>query len=515
MLAMTHSPWCLSSHSGAGWLVWLAPLLLACSSAPPQQSSSTGGTIVQAGQSSTLSTGDGGSTASGPNAAGGQTHLPSGGGIGQTRTAGGGVGATSSMDAGGANVGAGTGALSSGGTSVRTTSTGGTANNTTAIGGSSTTRGGNGGASIANVGGTSVAGRNNGGTTAGGTTAGGRTSGGASGAGQGSGGQNVAGASPGVRIVGRTAAGTRGGTRFQWSGVSIQARFRGTQVSVQLDDGNNQNEFTIVIDGNVLNNVVTSSGKTSYQLASGLTNADHDLLIWRRTEAYYNPTEFLGLTDFGANGALLAAPPAPDRRIEIIGDSITCGYGNEGTPGCTGTKPENNYLAYGSVAARALGADLHTVAWSGIGMYRNYDQSGPSADAMPARYDSALPTVTGSSWDFARYSPQAVVINLGTNDFSTRGDPGKPYVDAYVQFVKHVRSVYPQAFIICIVAVTEATADINQVISTIKNAGDSQIEALDISVSSGGDGCDGHPNVAKHNAMGAKLAAEIRRVLNW
>jgi lysophospholipase L1-like esterase len=348
-----------------------------------------------------------------------------------------------------------------------------------------------------------TAGRNNGGATAAGGSAGGTA-----------GGQGVAGGNAAVRIVGRTAPGAKG-VRFEWSGVSIQARFHGTQVSIQLDDGGNQNEFAVVIDGKTMDNLVTSSGKTSYQLASGLTEADHELVVWRRTEAYYNPTEYLGLTDFGGNGALLPPSPAPERRIEIIGDSITCGYGDEGTPGCSGTKPENNYLAYGSVAARSLNADLHTVAWSGIGMYRNYNEDGPSADAMSSRYDTALPTVSGSTWDFSKFVPQVVVINLGTNDFSTRGDPGQPYVDAYVKFVQHVRSVYSQVYILCLIPVTDATTDVNKVVTTIKSGGDDQIEAFDINVTTGGSGCDGHPDIAKHAAMGAKLAAEIQHVMNW
>lgn len=321
-------------------------------------------------------------------------------------------------------------------------------------------------------------------------------------------------AEPGVRIVGRTADGAQG-PRFEWPGVSIEARFTGTQVSIELDDAGNENQFEVIIDGERLQKLVTAAGQTTYELASGLSDAEHDLVVWRRTEAYYNATEFLGLTDFGSGGALLAPPPARERRIEVIGDSISVGYGIEGTPECSGTQSnENNYLSYSSVAARLLDADLVTIAWSGIGMYRNYDEEGPSSDAMPARYDFALPT-SNTPWDFSQYRPDAVVINLSSNDYSTRGDPGQPYIDAYVEFLHHVRENYPDAYIFCLIQWSTSGPNTETVVATLQNEGDANIEAFDINVDTGENACEGHPDVEKAAAMGQKLADHMRTVLGW
>ncbi|HEY5960717.1 MAG TPA: SGNH/GDSL hydrolase family protein [Polyangiaceae bacterium] len=483
-----------------------------------------GGNANRGGASSTSTASRGGGSTTAPSS-GGTTSTslaPKGGTSAANTTAATNGGAPNS---GGTSV-ASSSASSSGGASTNTSGTGKgglggggvtTATSATANRGGAGNSGSNGGAhtgglssATASNAGSSSGGRSASGSGSGGQVNGGNSSGGFAGATAGRSGDGT----PGVRIVGRSMPGTKG-TRFGWSGVSIQARFRGTQVTIELDDAGNQNEFAVMIDGAMKPNLVTASGKTKYALATGLTDAVHDLLVWRRTEAFYNPTEFIGLSDFGATGALLAPNPAPDRRIEIIGDSITCGYGNEGTPGCTGTKPENNYLAYGSVAARLLNADLHTIAWSGIGMYRNYDEPGPSAGAMPTKYDLAVPTVSNSTWDFNQFQPQVVVINLGTNDFSTRGDPGQPYIDAYVKFLKHVRSVHQSAYIVCLIPVTAATTDVNQAVSTIKDGGDTRIESFDANATTGGNGCDGHPDVAKDNAMGEKLAAELKRVMTW
>ena len=328
---------------------------------------------------------------------------------------------------------------------------------------------------------------------------------------------------PGVRIVGRTVMGTSG-PRFEWPGVHIAARFQGTQVSVQLSDGNNQNEFEVIVDGTRLNKLVTKNGVSTYTLARGLANGPHDLVLWRRTESYYNATEFLGFTGWSAGGGLLPPAPAPDRRIEIVGDSISVGYGIEGTSSCTSGQLEtieNNYLAYGPVAARMLGADVVTTAWSGKGVYRNYSQPGPSSTdpTLPQLYDWTLAVEAAPAWDFAGYVPQAVVINLGTNDFSTMGDPGQPYVDALVAFEQHIRSKYPQAFIILAIqfkaASSDQAPDVASALSTIQAAGDTNVESFDLRPFSNSSGCQGHPDVAGGQAMGAALAAEIQRVMNW
>lgn len=226
-------------------------------------------------------------------------------------------------------------------------------------------------------------------------------------------------------------------------------------------------------------------------------------------------TTFSGFSNFGTGGALLAPSAPPDRRIEVVGDSLSAGAGVEGTS--TSCSPNidaftNNYLAYGSVAARTVSADLSTIAWSGIGVYRNYSSGSPT---MPQRYDYAVPN-DNSAWDFSKYQPQVTVINLGTNDFGS-GNPGQPYVDAYVAFVKHIRTKYATTkFILIDMYGGERLTAINNVVSTLKSGGESQVESLSFSsVPNNNTACNSHPNTAAQKAMGAILAARLKSLMNW
>ena len=283
---------------------------------------------------------------------------------------------------------------------------------------------------------------------------------------------------------------------------------------MNVNDGTNQNRFTVVVDEGAPTTITTTSGQTSLPLASGLANGPHDLVVWRNTEASIGVTQFTGLTGFGAGGMLSAPPAAPNRRMEVIGDSLSVGAGVEGDAACPGGIDAftNNYLAYGSVAARAVGADVVTIAWSGIGVYRNFD--GTTTNTMPVRYPFSIPN-DGTAWDFSRYQPDVDVINLGTNDFGP-GDPGVPYETAYEAFIETVRGKYANAYFILIdmyggIRLTR----INDVVAALKSGGESRVEALSVSSAQNNLGCNQHPNVAGQAAMGAVLTARLQSLLGW
>jgi len=339
--------------------------------------------------------------------------------------------------------------------------------------------------------------------------------GGLSGSGGGSGGSSVA---PGVRVVGRTVVGPGAGSRqYSWPGVNVQAGFTGTQISMMVNSASGNNRVTIVVDGDVPRTVALASGQSTVALASGLPNGNHEIIIWRNTEASPGGLlTFNGLTGFGGGG-LVAPASAPARRMEMIGDSLSVGAGVEGNATCTGgiDAYTNNYLAYGSVAARAVSADVVTIAYSGIGVYRNFNETTPTAASltMPRRYPYAIPDT--ALWDFSLYQPHVVVINLGTNDFGA-GDPGTPFETAYVSFVQSIRLKYPATYFILIdMYGGMRLTRLNNILATLKTGGESKVEVLSLNAVQNNLGCNQHPNIAGQQGMGNTLAARLRVLMGW
>lgn len=365
-----------------------------------------------------------------------------------------------------------------------------------------------------------------GGTSAGGSAGAGGGAGGASGSGGVAGGGGAAGAAgsggstgiPSVRFVGRSDEKSAGVTRFAWSGSGVAFRFNGTEASVEMDDP--AHYFTVVVDGAEKPRLATSSGQKKYVVAQGLPSGDHEVWLLRLTEASYGPTRFYGVDLAG--GTLLAPPPEAKRKLEVIGDSITCGYGNEGADQyCNfSADTENHYLTYGAIAARDLDADLVTVAWSGKGVVYNYgdDKTNP----LPSLYDRAIPTDAQSTWGFA-WQPDVVVVNLGTNDFSTGGDPtDAEFTGAYQTFLAHLRDKYPNAELIALIPTLLSGADlataksyIEKAVAARKSAGDGKVVAVTLAFTQTGWGCDWHPSAKTHESMGAALSAELKKLMGW
>jgi hypothetical protein len=208
---------------------------------------------------------------------------------------------------------------------------------------------------------------------------------------------------PAVHFIGRWEFGGRDGPRANWSSSGLAADFVGTQTSITL--GIFETDvmyFMVVVDGGAPTRFAGTNGRASYTLATGLPYGKHSVQVTAETEGQFGTVQFFGF-DFG-NGWLLP-PPHPKLRMEVIGDSISCGYGNIGTstvedadndysaPVCSfSTATESAYMAYSSVLARMFGAEVSNVCWSGRGVYEddNGDIDSPQFPQLPTVYRDAL-----------------------------------------------------------------------------------------------------------------------------
>ena len=95
------------------------------------------------------------------------------------------------------------------------------------------------------------------------------------------------------------------------------------------------------------------------------------------------------------------------------------------------------------------------IAHSGKGLVRNYgDEKSVSDvhDTMPGRFNRTLDSDSAQTWDSGSWKPDCVVINLGTNDFSTTPHPDKfAFWKGYKELISKIRYVYGHVPVFCVV----------------------------------------------------------------
>ncbi len=322
----------------------------------------------------------------------------------------------------------------------------------------------------------------------------------------------------GVRWVGRVDTTDPAAPRFSWSGTGFIAQFSGTALTARLVS-NAAVIFKAVVDGTPQPAFTAAAAASDYPLATALPAGAHTVELYRQTEGAQGYSQLLGLTV--GDGVLLDPPAGPQRLIEVIGDSISAGYGTLGTNADTNCFPtESHWDAYPAVMARALGAEVSTIAASGRGVFRNY--GGDSVDTVPMIYDRILANNNPPTWDF-HIQPHAVIINLGTNDVA-KGDPGMPFQDTYQTLLETVRGHYPDAYIVCTIGPLTSTAQSSALLGYIRaavqartDAGDTHVEVYSGIAPQTMDkwACQAHPNPAEQAIVAGQLADELRAKLGW
>jgi hypothetical protein len=321
----------------------------------------------------------------------------------------------------------------------------------------------------------------------------------------------------GVRWLGRVDASSPARVRFDWPGSGFEARFSGTALAVEIS-ASDPLVFLPIVDGQPGAVFTAMPGSRTYDVAPNLSPGPHTVALLRETEGQEGTSEVTKIAV--ANGSL-ATPPAPAARFfELYGDSISCGYGNLGPdPTCNfSIETESHYKSYGAVAARALGAEVSTIAISGRGVYRNY--GGSTSDVLPQVHARTLTSSASPLWNGRK--PAAIVLNVGTNDFA-KGDPGAPFDNAYEAFVQELRRENPDAQMLCAVgpmltgdALSHLNATVDAVIDNRRRGGDTRIDKLVFATQIDGElGCDYHPNVKKHVSMGADLTSALEGKMGW
>ncbi len=339
-----------------------------------------------------------------------------------------------------------------------------------------------------------------------------------------------------VRPLGRTHA-LPGALWLCFSGSGAEFTACGTWVQVTLaadDRGIQVNEpvrFAIEVDGVRAVDDRLNQPEKVCRVPLGLHPALHTVRIIKLSESAMSTC---GVRAIEADGEICPTSPKA-RRIEFIGDSITCGYGvDDGDPlhhfsTCT----EDVTRTYAWRTARALNADRSMVSLSGYGVISGYTATAeePIPLLIPAcydklglcygRYDGGAPQ--DIPWDFSAFRPDVIVINLGTNDNSYTLDiPDRQahYQREYTAFLGNVRRRNPDAYILCTLGImgdslyprVEAA-----VAEHIHQTGDQHISCMPFVPQREEDGyaADYHPTPATHQKAALHLTQHLKKLMNW
>ena len=325
------------------------------------------------------------------------------------------------------------------------------------------------------------------------------------------------------------------GIEFQYTGRGLTLTILGGSAAEIPDNSANYVRIAVFQDDvRVLDTQITAK-ETVLRLAESSEEKTSTLRIIKLSECAMS---LVGLRSLEI-GEDETVKPTPDKkhRIEFVGDSITCGYGIDDEdplhPFKTATEDVTKAYAYKTV--KALDVDYSMFSTSGYGIISGYTADPAikmSNQLIPDFYEymgfsydklDSIPAPMELAWNFQEFQPDAVVINLGTNDDSyCQEDESRQqeYADAYVEFLKVVRKHNPNAKLICVLglmgarlypwickaacAYTVQTGDIR--IATV------QLPEQDATI---GYVSDYHPLESAHEKAAQVLIPAIREIMGW
>jgi lysophospholipase L1-like esterase len=328
--------------------------------------------------------------------------------------------------------------------------------------------------------------------------------------------------SPLVNYTGRIVESPSGDVTFDWAGTYFQFLLKGDACAIRASD-TGESYYNVFADNALVKTIRIASRDTLVQLATGLAGDKVlHIRVQKRSEGEFGRTTVHGFV-LPEGAALKGQVPEKDRFIEFIGDSHTVGYGTDGThrdePFEVST--ENPEKTYATILARYFGADYALIAHSGRGAARNYgDSLSSSKYTMKDALLRTLNSDTTTRYGFDQYKPDLVVINLGSNDFSTRPNPSKEeFVAAYSLIIQRLRAAYgSETKILCVTPRVSGPVGeyIAAVLEELKDSNLFATASLRGVMNDHSDmGAAWHPGYSGQRKMAMFIAPYVATIMNW
>ena len=316
------------------------------------------------------------------------------------------------------------------------------------------------------------------------------------------------------------------------SGIEFSADCKG---DVYLDMTSTEDTYlTVYIDGVRMDELKynhetkTRDGNTYYlavgshrvKVASELEEGLHTIRVLKQNMKGNTSVDSIVLS-----GELREKPADRALYIEFVGDSITCGYaclGMNKTDDVLSAETTEGTSTYAYLTAEALGADHSVVSVSGIGLYKGF-----TAFNMPDIYPYICYHRDQSVKDFKpTRTPDAVVINLGTNDESRIGSNTAEFKAHVEDLITQIRTTYTEGtpIVFCYNSMKSGKIAPNLIQDVIDAKGGAKaglyslVMTTDISPISPSththNGAPGnHPNAEQHKKQADTLTAFLKEIL--
>ncbi|KAK9836604.1 hypothetical protein WJX74_004178 [Apatococcus lobatus] len=264
----------------------------------------------------------------------------------------------------------------------------------------------------------------------------------------------------------------------------------------------------------------------------------HKVSVHKQVSPVYGRLEICQIAGLEEARVLQPEPP-PSRRIEVIGASVSNGFGNKGHHGGLMGAPTTQSMpapeesdpsqAFGPTLGRLLQADTRIIAYEGSGIL------GAALPHVPRTVELWRQATAGQDHprhDPSSWIPEVVISQAGANDFAADIPDRQAFARAYVDLLKEVRRGYPGAWIIILLMpksiqwvdhpcqdmmYTAYAIGMHSVVTEAHRQGLNNLELLPIIAHEQIQhlGSNSHPNVDTHRMMADELVKIISQQLRW
>ncbi len=220
-----------------------------------------------------------------------------------------------------------------------------------------------------------------------------------------------------------------------WNGSAVEVNVTGTElwIEVEVDFDIHEPWVGCSLNGALVSRQMLMAGRYKICLFRNMSvDSVKNVRFFRELQAMSEDNgNHLLVHGFYSDGSFL---PVPDRtyKLEFVGDSITSGEGTYGA------KQEQDWIPmfmsfsrnYAVMVSEALDADCRLISQGGWGILCSWDNK--PYENIPSCYEKICGLLKGETneklgalkpYDFSSWQPDAVIVNLGTNDAGAFNQP--------------------------------------------------------------------------------------------